>query len=567
MAEKFEYTREWTNAEAFPLLGFSRDWNNPADYPTVELDEKKVREDMQSLHDEVKDYINTKLIPAVLAADATEEARAAAETARANAEAERQTAEEQRASAETVRQSNEETRESNEAARVAAENLRASAETAREQAESSRVSAETGRDNAESSRVGAEMDRANNEQDRVYAESTRISAEIGRDNAERSRASNETARVAAEQERVSAETARADETSGIVAQATEQATIAANKADDASISELNAKAYANGGLEYTKSESGVVSGTFVMGAKDYADQAKAYAEGGLFDPDPHDGVKQTVKADGAKNMADKAKAFAESGTYKEYEVGTTSPGSITLVTKTVSKGAKQYAEDAAGSAAAASVSETNAKASETASESQAALSKSWAVGGTGTRPGEDSNNAKYWAEQSQARVQPDWNQNNETAPDYIKNRICYKEFQSLLFSGDITLSPPASEGGTSSAKSVFSVPIGTLGKTQTPVLKIVWDGISYELTPEWDSGLESNYVGNPNLLMSDDPGGIDIPFVFYPRYETSGGELNVEALPEQQGVHTILVGFDVCKNSRRISSELQHTEWSREKIY
>ena len=51
MAEKFEYTREWTDAEAFPLLGFTKSWENPEDYPTIELDETQVRKDMQSLHD------------------------------------------------------------------------------------------------------------------------------------------------------------------------------------------------------------------------------------------------------------------------------------------------------------------------------------------------------------------------------------------------------------------------------------------------------------------------------------------------------------------------------------
>ena len=30
----------------------------------------------------------------------------------------------------------------------------------------------------------------------------------------------------------------------------------------------------------------------------------------------------------------------------------------------------------------------------------ATLAESWAIGGTGTRPGEDENNAKYWAEQA-----------------------------------------------------------------------------------------------------------------------------------------------------------------------
>ena len=34
--------------------------------------------------------------------------------------------------------------------------------------------------------------------------------------------------------------------------------------------------------------------------------------------------------------------------------------------------------------------------------------KSWAVGGTGKRPGEDTNNAKYWSEQAKANVGGDF---------------------------------------------------------------------------------------------------------------------------------------------------------------
>ena len=88
--------------------------------------------------------------------------------------------------------------------------------------------------------------------------------------------------------------------------------------------------------------------------------------------------------------------------------------------------AKAAAEAAAANA---KVSETNAKASETAasgSASQASAAaaaaaqsaasvnninktaQSWAVGGTGTRPGEDTDNAKYWAQQAQAAVGGDF---------------------------------------------------------------------------------------------------------------------------------------------------------------
>ena len=88
--------------------------------------------------------------------------------------------------------------------------------------------------------------------------------------------------------------------------------------------------------------------------------------------------------------------------------------------------AKAAAEAAAANAKA---SETNAKASETAasgSASQASAAaaaaaqsaasvdginktaQSWAVGGTGTRPGEDTDNAKYWAKKAQAAVGGDF---------------------------------------------------------------------------------------------------------------------------------------------------------------
>lgn len=95
---------------AFDKLQFTKNWNNPDDFPTVELSEEKVRADMQLLHDEVKNYLNDKLIPAVVADGATEEHRAAAEAARV--------------AAEQTRQSNETTRQANETSRISAENAR-----------------------------------------------------------------------------------------------------------------------------------------------------------------------------------------------------------------------------------------------------------------------------------------------------------------------------------------------------------------------------------------------------------------------------------------------------------
>ncbi len=73
------------------------------------------------------------------------------------------------------------------------------------------------------------------------------------------------------------------------------------------------------------------------------------------------------------------------------------------------------ASTASSAAAAASGSASQAQASAAAAAKSAAsvaginkTAQSWAVGGTGTRPGEDTDNAKYWAEQAQAVVGGDF---------------------------------------------------------------------------------------------------------------------------------------------------------------
>jgi hypothetical protein len=46
-------------------LEYSKDWRNPADFPAVETDEVRVREDLQFLYSEIQTFVNTKLIPAM----------------------------------------------------------------------------------------------------------------------------------------------------------------------------------------------------------------------------------------------------------------------------------------------------------------------------------------------------------------------------------------------------------------------------------------------------------------------------------------------------------------------
>lgn len=70
--------------------------------------------------------------------------------------------------------------------------------------------------------------------------------------------------------------------------------------------------------------------------------------------------------------------------------------------KTSENKAKTSETNAAASAAASEQSAKNSQTSAVNSESSATLSRSWAVGGTGVRADEATNNAKYWCETTDA---------------------------------------------------------------------------------------------------------------------------------------------------------------------
>ena len=70
--------------------------------------------------------------------------------------------------------------------------------------------------------------------------------------------------------------------------------------------------------------------------------------------------------------------------------------------KSAAAAASQSQTASANSATAASNSATASGNSATAASGSATLSESYAHGGTGTRDGEDTDNAKYWAEQAKA---------------------------------------------------------------------------------------------------------------------------------------------------------------------
>ena len=75
--------------------------------------------------------------------------------------------------------------------------------------------------------------------------------------------------------------------------------------------------------------------------------------------------------------------------------------------------ASESASTAITKASEANASAANAASSEHNAENSATLSQSWAVGGTGTRTGEDTNNAKYWSDQAKSIVGGDFATNTE----------------------------------------------------------------------------------------------------------------------------------------------------------
>lgn len=97
-------------------------------------------------------------------------------------------------------------------------------------------------------------------------------------------------------------------------------------------------------------------------------------------------VQAKTAAESAQTKADKAQTAAESA-------------------QTAAEAARGKAESAQ---TAAETARSAAESSETAAAASEKTARSWAVGGTGTREGEDTDNAKYWANQAAAIVGGDF---------------------------------------------------------------------------------------------------------------------------------------------------------------
>lgn len=98
-------------------------------------------------------------------------------------------------------------------------------------------------------------------------------------------------------------------------------------------------------------------------------------------------------------------------------------------------------------------------------------------------------------------VQPDWSQNNQSAPDYIKNRTHYV--------GDprevTVVSGTAGEYPRGELSTHIELEEGKL-------YTVTVNGVKYELTAQYESSMDITYLGNPSYLGGPDNGS-NAPFL------------------------------------------------------
>ena len=199
---------------------------------------------------------------------------------------------------------------------------------------------ESSRKEAEQVRVAAEQARVQAEQARVTAEQARVTADAERDHAEYLRQSGETGRIQGENTRRTQEAGRAREELARVDAETARA-----QAETARVEAEAARAAAE--AQRVDSTTGIVAQ-----ATKQAQMASA-------------GAAAAVEAQAAARQSEEAAAASQ--------------------------------EQAAASAQTASTDAQTAQTAAVTAAGQAQAAQSWAVGGTGTRPDEDHDNAKYWA--------------------------------------------------------------------------------------------------------------------------------------------------------------------------
>lgn len=207
-------------------------------------------------------------------------------------------------------------------------------------------------------RATAERERVANEDIRIGNENTRIENEDARQENETARVQAETARADAESSRKNAESQR------VTAENTRESQEVARKSNE------------------TARESAENTRKNQESARQTAENARETKES-------------------ARQSAESSRASAE-----QTRQGQESTRQTQETTRQTNEQTRQSNEQARKTAEAQR--ETNEQNRKDSFVEEIDQAKSWAVGGTGKRPGEDTNNAKYWSEQAKANVGGDF---------------------------------------------------------------------------------------------------------------------------------------------------------------
>lgn len=127
------------------------------------------------------------------------------------------------------------------------------------------------------------------------------------------------------------------------------------------------------------------------------------------------------------------------------------------------------------------------------------------------------------------QVQPDWNQNDETKPDYVKNRPFYEDVAEtvLLEESIVSFTNP-------SGSFYYAAIPTTIELTAGETYKVSWDGATYECVCESIMGYD--VIGNPSIIgMGADTGD---PFVITPLADDNGTEIYTK---DTSASHTISI--------------------------
>ena len=309
-----------------------------------------------------------------------------------------------------------------------------------------------------------------------YINETLIPSVLTDDATEESRKQAEAARVAAEQGRVTAEEGRVSAESGRVS-----AEQGRSEAESSRVSAENARAQ--------------------------AETARADETAGIV-------ARATAQANAAAGSASQAAGSEQSAN--------AAAGTATGAASSASQSAAAAASSASQASAAAAAAAQSAASVDGINKT----AQSWAVGGTGTRPGEDTDNAKYWAQQAAAAVGGDFatkteaqgyvsthNQSVDAHADIreaLNDKAAGKHASQHEENGSDPLTPDAigaiattakgTAGGVASLDTDGKVPASQLPeissvKTYTATIGTTW-------TEDSNTGVKTQSVAIPGVLAS-----------------------------------------------------------------